>query len=149
MCLVLDKNSVRDKRNFRRRKTPIKAYKILRIKGNKRCSPYRESEFLNEMISDREGEDPTKLTCNESFFGKVYKGLHFFLNLEQAKKEAGRLMAPQPFNNNKISHMCVYEVEIQPKDVIAVARWGIVEKERCVVAHKSRIIKLIPKVKDK
>ena len=138
MCLDLNESSAKDKRNFRRRKNPIKAYKILEIEDNLCLSPYQNTVFLEKMTSNREEENPCKLTNKEIKDREVHKGLHFYMNIEDAQNKKDKLNLVDFIRN----YYCVYEVEIQPKDVVAV---GTFDSKLSIVANKTKIIKRINK----
>jgi len=141
MCLSLNENSVRLKKNLRRRKKPIIAYKIV--------EPTLESQYTyfqwpesGEVKSNR---SDTKLTTYEKSNGIVDKGFHFFVLQPEKCKDCSSLkdnfcdqrhnQCAQIYPTNRI-----LKCEIQPKDIVTVGDWG---KYNSLVATKCKVLEVL------
>ena len=127
MCLDISKDSTKLKRAVRKKKEKIIAYKILKSENKTLISSYLGTRWFTnkEMVSDRKGKDPTRITKKESEYQEIYYGLHFYANLATALYFYYR----PPYK--------IYMVEIDPKDIVA---FGYNDQ---LVAHKAKIIKRV------
>lgn len=116
MCFSLIKDSARLKKNLRRRKKPIVAYKVL--KSNLR-TPFRMGYKWN-FGPNTSSREMTKLTLLEIKVRAVFEGFHFHKDIKQAIIQRNNLTN---FNNEKHS---VYKVLIEPEDIVAVNKIEIV-----------------------
>ena len=118
MCLYLTSNSARLRKNYRRRKTPVIAYKIV---YDSLCSPYRNFQWSTsgKVKSNRRS---LKLTIQEKKQREVYKGFHFYMKKPEITHEWRNVLT----------------CEIQPKDIVAVGRWT---GNNCLVATKCSVLK--------
>lgn len=137
MCLSLVVGlSAKQRKNLRRRKTPIIAYKRLRRNNRGLFSPYRHVRWyiLEEMVSDRTSVSITK---EEHLFQEIHRGLHFDMNKDVAVFNAQRNSFP--FNEEE-----VWEAQIQPRDIVASGYFG---PDRSIVSTKARLVRCIYSVK--
>jgi len=143
MCLTLTKDSARLKRNLRRRKRPITAWKLL--------DPNMESihnDFTWKKGKNVSNRSTTNLDREEITGRRVSRGFHLFL-----KKPKG---CPYPYpcrHRYRYPCRCPYryqyrcpsenpaniliKCEIDPEDVVAVGKW---EDMDCIVAVKATMI---------
>lgn len=158
MCLTLTENSARLKKNLRRRKGPIKAYKILKKNIHAEfCSLFQGTPWYKDLII--KDFRSSQLTPDEIFHRKVDYGYHFFLNKEdikichQAYKRTITYYCPI-INGDPEDSYCecsIYrnvpnnfmgEFEIDPKDIIAVGRYQN-KKEDNIVAITAKFIGIV------
>lgn len=128
MCLTLKDDVVEATKRLKNRTKPIRAYKILL---DDMRSLYMHSKW--EVGENKSNRRSTKITANERLYQEVHKGFHFFLNKDHAfrdkKDEIGR-----PGEGE------VWEVEIQPEDVVAV---GDFYNLSSVVATKATLVRVV------
>jgi hypothetical protein len=143
MCLELTEDSARLKKNFRRRKGPIVAYKLLNLDNTSCIKNFLWKDGLN--ISSRKD---TALTPKDILFNEVNEGFHFFFDIP---KDCPYYDQCQCLNRYpcRYRHLCrcrcirtdpvnkVAKFHIDPKDVVAVGEWG---GRECLVATKARMI---------
>jgi len=122
MCLNLGKNWKSQRTQLRNRTEPIIAYKVL---CKDKFSPhYRHKWKMRWNVSDRQ---TTKVTE----YREINRGFHFYSN----KKEA--------FKNCYFDEI-VWEVEINPKDIVAFGKIGspLSDTVKSIVATRAKLIRL-------
>jgi hypothetical protein len=126
MCLVLKDDYVKATRRLKNRTKPIRAYKILL--DNMR-SLYLHSKW--EVGENKSNRISTKISNHERILQEVEKGFHFFLNKDHAFNDRKNAIGP----SGK-----VWEVEIQPEDIVAI---GDFCKLSSVVATKATLVRVV------
>lgn len=124
MCLSLSEDYIKATQRYKNRKGPIRAYKVLTMDKRSTCRNSKWKKGLNK--SNR--EDAT-LASGEILALKIFKGFHFFLNKDDAFRESN-----SAFPNNEI----VWEVQIQPKDIVAV---GTFNRQSSIVTTQAKLTK--------
>jgi hypothetical protein len=160
MCLMLNEDSARLKRNLRRRKKPITVYKALFDFGEDGIfSEYKDFQWKEGLNTSN--RDRTVLFTGERRRAQVSEGFHFFLNQEEAEEYCRypyrcqylypyRYQYLYPYrclsrcpcrcrypDEQKCPYFKVVKLTIQPKDMVAV---GEFDNKQCVVATKATML---------
>jgi hypothetical protein len=142
MCLKLTRDSARLKRNLRRRKRPIIAYKLLNTDNTSQISPYQWEPGPNES-----SRASAVLVSGEILTREVHQGFHFFLEEPKGCPRPCQCRCPCLYPcQNRCRYRCtdtfptnkVVKFRIEPTDIVAVGKWDSID---CLVATKATMIK--------
>lgn len=125
MCLHLQKDSARIKKNLRRRKGPLIVYKVLERKYNGTLvSPYPAglNHQWHNFREHRSTRSSTKLAYREIKTREIKKGFHF----SRTRARASGAMSFIRATSFPSQEFIIVEMVIDPKDVVAANDFEIV-----------------------
>jgi len=123
MCL---KHDSRRTKNYKRRKTPIIAYKVCKLFKDKLYAPYRD-ELIYIDPNTLEYSTKSSINAKKDRYGYWDEGIHAFLGQQDAMNLIGEDSVFSQFITRSAQ---IFKVKIYPEDVLGVGKHGDIVAKR-------------------